>query len=209
MPVQLRFETGLTGAEYVSKEAWRLASLKYCPVHPQGGCGFASHGTYGRKTPPGTLIQRWYCRAAHVTFSLLPDHLAARFPGTLCEIEEVVATYEQGKTVAATADALRGTCVLFPSAVRWVRRRLALVRAVLSIVVGLYPQLLRGCAPSIAGLRGCLGCPQVLMQLREVAQAHLQTLPRPLGFHRRSLAVVQRKHRRQQSMGPAPPPRAT
>jgi hypothetical protein len=206
MPVQLRFETGLTGAEYVSKEAWRLASLKYCPVHPQGGCGFASHGTYGRKSPPGTLIKRWYCRAAHVTFSLLPDHLAARFPGTLCEIEEVVATYEQGKTVAATADALRGTSVLFPSAVRWVRRRLALVRAVLTIVVGLYPQLLRGCAPSIAGLRGCLSCPQVLMQLREVAQAHLQTLPRPLGFHRRSLAAVQRKHRRQQSMGPAPPP---
>jgi hypothetical protein len=206
MPVQLRFHTGLTGAEYVSKEAWRLASLKRCPVHPHGGCGFARHGTYGRKTPPGTLIQRWYCRAAHVTFSLLPDHLAARFPGTLCEIEQVVVAVEQAKSVEAAADAVRGTSILFPSAVRWVRRRLALVRVVLTIVVGLYPQLLRGCAPSIAGLHGCLGCAQGLMQLREVAQAHLQTLPRPLGFHRRSLAGVQRKGRRQQSMGPAPPP---
>jgi hypothetical protein len=208
MPVQLRYETGLAGAEYVTKEAWRLASLKRCPVHPQGGCNFARHGTYGRKSPPGTLIARWRCAPAHCTFSLLPDHLAARFPGTLCEIEQVVATVEQEKSLEAAADALRGTSVMFPSAVRWVRRRVAPVRASLTTVVGLFPQLLLGCAPSIVALRGYLGCEQVLMVLRALAQVHLQALPRPLGFHYRCQAGAKRKRPRQQYMGRDPPPGA-
>ena len=53
MPVQLRFETGLTGAEYVTREAWREARLSHCPLHPRGGCGFARHGTYERKSAGG------------------------------------------------------------------------------------------------------------------------------------------------------------
>jgi len=208
MPVQLRFETGLTGAEYVSKQAWRLASLDRCPIHPNGGCGFRRHGTYGRKLPRGTRIPRWYCWLAHCTISLLPDHLAARFPGTLCEIEQVVTTYEQKKSLEATSDALRGTSVFLPNGVRWVRRRVTLVRAVLTIVVSLFPQRFRGGAPTLAALRGCLGCPQVLMPLREVAQVHLQQLPRPLGFHRRSVAGAKRQRRQQQYLGRDPPPQA-
>ena len=77
--------------------SWRLASLARCPLHPRGGCGFARHGTYERMSPPGTQIARWYCPQGHRTFSLLPDHLAARFPGTLSEIEQVVATVEQAQ----------------------------------------------------------------------------------------------------------------
>ena len=107
MPVQLRYETGLTGAEYVTAEGWRLARLERCPLHPHGGCGFARHSTYRRKKPPGTYIARWYCPQGHCTFSLLPDHLAARFPGTLAEIEQVVATVEQASSVEAAANALR------------------------------------------------------------------------------------------------------
>ena len=121
MPVQLRFETGLTGADYVTREAWREARLSRCPLHPRGGCGFSSHGTYERKSPAGTLIARWYCPQGHCTFSLLPDHLAARFPGTLCEIEHVVATVEQAKSVEAAADALRRDAITLASAIRWVR----------------------------------------------------------------------------------------
>ena len=60
------------------------------PIAARGGCGFSSHGAYERKCPAGTLIARWYCPQGHRTFSLLPDHLAARFPGTLSEIEHVV-----------------------------------------------------------------------------------------------------------------------
>ena len=83
MPVQLRFDTGLAGAEYVTRELWRRAILPRCPLHPRGGCGLARHGSYARKRPAGTRIARWYCPQGHRTFSLLPDHLAARFPGTL------------------------------------------------------------------------------------------------------------------------------
>ena len=101
MPVQLRYETGLTDAEYVTREAWRVARLVRCPLHARGGCGFARHGTYERMSPPGTHIARWYCPQGHRTFSLLPDHLAARFAGTLPEIEQVVTAAERASSVQA------------------------------------------------------------------------------------------------------------
>jgi hypothetical protein len=205
MPVLLRFETGLTGADYVTREAWRKARLSRCPLHPRGGCGFSSHGTYERKSPAGTLIARWYCPKGHCTFSLLPDHLAARFPGTLCEIEQVVAAVEQAKSVEAAADALRHDPISLASAIRWVRRRLRLVRALLTIVVGLLPQSLLGCAPTIAAVRTRLACPQVLMALRERASAHLQALARPLGLRHPSCPAGEHPSTRQQHMGPDPP----
>jgi len=206
MPVQLRYETGLTGAEYVTAEGWRLARLERCPLHPHGGCGFARHTRYLRKKPPGTYIARWYCRKGHCTFSLLPDHLAARFPGTLAEIEQVVATVEQSRSVEAAADALRDHSVLLPSAVRWVRRRVAPVRKLLIVMVGLLPQHLLGCAPRMAAFRDRLLTDQVLMTLRELAQVHLQALPRPLGFHHRRLAGGERSRGFQQYMGADRPP---
>ena len=49
----------------------------------------ARHGTYAPKTPAGTQVARWYCRESHTTFSLPPDCLAARLPGTLTELEKV------------------------------------------------------------------------------------------------------------------------
>ena len=57
--MQLRFSSDLTDEEYISQQAWRNASLKRCPLHPKGGCGFARHGTYERLSPPGTRIARW------------------------------------------------------------------------------------------------------------------------------------------------------
>ena len=39
---------------------------------------------------------------SHTTFSLLPDCLAARLPGTLKELEEVVAVAEQEHTIPGT-----------------------------------------------------------------------------------------------------------
>jgi hypothetical protein len=205
MPVQLRFETGLTGADYVTREGWLLARLTRCPLHPRGGCGFARHGAYERKTPAGTWIARWYCPQGHRTFSLLPDHLAARFPGTLSEIEQVVATVEQSKSVEAAADALRSDPITLTSAVRWVRRRVAPVRALLTIMVGLLPQWLLGCVPTIAALRVRLACPQVLVALRERAKLHLQGLARPLGFLHPCYAGGEHQSELQQRMGPDPP----
>jgi hypothetical protein len=90
-PVQLRYACPLTGAQYVSEQAWQEAILPRCPLHPQGGCHFARHGTSTRVSPPGTRVARWYCREGHCTFSLLPDCLAARLSGTLAEVEVLVA----------------------------------------------------------------------------------------------------------------------
>ena len=205
MPVQLRFHTGLTGAEYVTREGWRLATLSRCPAHPSGGCGFSRHGTYARKTPPGTEIARWYCRTAGRTFSLLPDHLAARLPGTLSEIEQVVVTVEQAGSVEAAAEGLRSLDISLPSVVRWVRRRLDPVRKLLPIVVGLLPQLLRGCAPTLTAWRARLACDQVLVWLRALTEVHLQALVPPLGFKPPPYARGERKSRLQQYKGHDPP----
>lgn len=204
--MQLRFETGLTGADYVTREAWREARLSCCPLHPRGGCGFTRHGTYERKRPAGTLIARWYCHQGHCTFSLLPDHLAARFPGTLPEIEQVVAAVEQASSLEKAADALRNDPVDLTSAVRWVRRRVDPVWALLTVLVGLMPQLLLGCAPTMSALRERLSCEQVLMLFRELAQVHLQALAHPLGFQHPPYAGSERHRCVQQHMGPDPPP---
>ena len=205
MPVQLRFESGLTSTDYVTREGWRLATLARCPLHPRGGCGFARHGTYARVDPPGTQIARWYCPSGHRTFSLLPDHLAARFPGLLSDIEHVVATVEQAPSLEVAADRLRSDDITLPSAVRWVRRRLAPVRGLLTTVVGLLPQWLQGCAPQIAAVRTRLSCAQALIRLRELARAHLQGLARPLGFKPPSVLGGERKAGFQHDMGPDPP----
>ena len=102
--MQLRYETGLTGEEYVRAQAWRAASLERCPNHPHGGCSLARHGTYPRKTPRGTRIARWYCPESHATISLLPDCLAARLPGELDTLEAVVAHAEQAPSLADAND---------------------------------------------------------------------------------------------------------
>lgn len=203
--MQLRFHTGLTGADYVTQQAWRSASLPCCPLHPKGGCGFAGHGTYERVHPPGTLIARWYCPQGHCTFSLLPDHLAARFPGTLCEIEQVVASVEQAPSLEVAANALRPDDVTLATALRWIRRRMRLIHTVLTVVVSLLPDLCIGASPTVQSLRTQLACEPVLMALRDLACIHLQGLPHPLGLRPPGEAGGGRKAHFQQRLGPDPP----
>ena len=140
--VQLRLRTGLTGEQYVTAQGWRDATLVRCPHHPSGGCSLARHGTYARKTPPGTRIARWYCPESHTTFSLLPDCLAARLPGTLADLKAAVAVAEQAPSLAAAADAVRRDAVHLPGAVRWLRRRVRAVHRALTAVRGLLPERL-------------------------------------------------------------------
>jgi len=52
-----------------------MHTLRGCPWHPQGGCGFSRHGTCPRARPPGALIARWYCPLARRTVSALPHCL--------------------------------------------------------------------------------------------------------------------------------------
>ena len=60
-----------------------LQDLSSARTTRTSACSFARHGTYMRKTPRGTRVARWYCPQSRTTFSLLPDCLAARLPGTL------------------------------------------------------------------------------------------------------------------------------
>ena len=217
MPVQLRFNTGLAGEQYVTRELWRQARLERCPLHPRGGCGFTRHGTYQRKSPAGTYVARWYCRLGHQTFSLLPDHLAARFPGTLAEIERVVAAAERASSVQACADALRPDPVSLPSAMRWVRRRLAPVHALLPIVVAMVPQHLQGCAPTIEAFHERLvvesatgsAMDSALVRLRDLLSVHLAALAYPLGFRHRGPGAGEHRTGLQQHKGPDPPRQAS
>jgi hypothetical protein len=205
LPVQLRFDSGHTSSDYVSLQGWRSASLARCPLHPKGGCGFARHGTYARVDPPGTGIARWYCRQGHRTFSLLPDHLAARFPGALAQIEEVVAVVENAPSLEAAANTLRTDDVTLATALRWIRRRLDLVRINLIAVVSLLPDLFLGTAPNIHAFRLLLGAESALVALRAITAAHLGALSRPLGLRPPQGAGGGHERLLQQRKGPDPP----
>ena len=179
--MQLRFDSDLTGEEYVNQQAWRDASLARCPLHPSGGCGFARHGTYERLSPPGTFIARWYCPRGHRTFSLLPDCLAARLPGTLAEVEEVVCAVEQANSLEAACAGIR-LDVELPGVLRWVRRRVQAVYASLILLKGIVPELFESCEPMLGAFAQRLGLEGVLVPLRRIAAPYLVLLPAPLGF---------------------------
>jgi len=206
--VQLRYQSGLSGEDYVSLQAWRNASLTCCPLHPDQGCGFARHGTYERLRPPGSRIARWYCPPGHQTFSLLPDCLASRLSGTLVEVEQVAAEVETARTLEALADQVRPDSVLLPGALRWIRRRASVVHATLTILIGLMPELFAGCQPTLTSFRLRLQVHWVLVALREVAHPHLASLPPPLGFGPRLRRASRPRRAVQQSAGPDPPARS-
>lgn len=180
--MQLRFNTTLNSREYVGRQAWRDASLERCPLHPNGGCSFARHGTYGRVEPPGTRIPRWYCPEGHRTFSLLADCFASRLPGSLADLERVVVEVERAKSLEAAADGLRTDDISLPGAIRWTRRRVQGVHAVLRFLLALIPEYLCGCPPTVTALRQWLGVEWVLPQVREIATVYLGVLPSPVGF---------------------------
>ena len=207
--LQLRYETGLTGEEYVRTEAWREARLERCPNHPHGGCSVGSHGTYERKTPPGAKVPRWYCRESHTTIGLLADCLSSHLPGTLDDLEAVVVAAEEAASLEEAANAVRrpedDDAVELPGAMRWVGRRVRLVHDILVRVIGLIPDRLAGCAATMVAVRERLGSDRALMKLRALVAAQLAMLPSPLGFRVRRIGVPGRNPAFQQSMGPDPP----
>ena len=202
--MQLRLATSLTSEEYVKHQAWEDATLQRCPLHPQGGCSFARHGTYERVKPPGTRIPRWYCPEGHCTFSLLADCFAARLSGSLQEVEAVVVAAEQSRTRETAADALRPDIEL-PGALRFIRRRLKAVYTALILILGLFPDLLVGCPASISAFRQHLGVAWVLPALREIAELQLAQLPPPLGFRPPSARGGDSRQPDQHQGGPGPP----
>jgi len=73
-----------------------------------------------------------------MSFSLLPDCLASRLPGTLLEIEDVVAKVENSPSQQTAADVIRIDIEL-PGALRWMRRRIFLVKVALRLLIELLP----------------------------------------------------------------------
>ncbi|MFE8033630.1 hypothetical protein [Thiohalocapsa marina] len=202
--MQLRFECHLTGADYVIQRAWLDASLPRCPLHPQGGCHFARHGTYARVSPPGTRVARWYCPEGHRTFSLLPDCLAARLSGTLAEVEAVVRAAEQAPSLEALCKQHRLDIEL-PGALRWVRRRVQDVHGALHRIKGVLGNAFANVAPTVTAFAGHLEVEPVLVALRGIAAPVLEQLPKPLGFaprRRRGRGLLPRVQHR---AGPDPP----
>ncbi len=204
--MQLRFAYADTGEEYVRAKGWQRATLERCPLHPQGGCRFARHGTYARVSPPGTLITRYYCPQGHCTFSLLPDCLAARLSGTLTEVEAVVRAGERARSREAACGALRLDIEL-PGALRWLGRRLAAVHAALVVLKGLLPERFGGCTPTLSAFGERLGVAEVLVALRGMAEVFLARLAKPLGFAPRRLPGSARSSGRQHPVGADPPGR--
>ena len=219
-PVQLRLATqGITGADYVSSRLWERARLACCPLHPQGGCGFAAHGTYGRVDPPGTRIRRWYCRSAGVTFSALPDCLCARLSGTVQALEGAVRLVEAAPSLAAAVRDERRE-IEWPGVLRFFRRRVRHTHRALRAIKGLYPDPFAAVLPTLTQFAGALGIEplgiepvgcesvggeSVLVRLREMAARHLAALPAPLGFDPVRTSARQRPDTRQHRTGPDPP----
>ena len=169
-------------------------------MHPAGGCGYARHGTYERKRPAGMYVARWYCRQAHTTLSLLPQFMAARMPGTVAELEEVVAVAEQARSLEEAANQLRTDDVALASAMCWVRRRVRAVHRNLVALLGLLPDLLGGVTPTVTALRAHLRQPDVLVACRQLAGPQLAHLAAPVGLqppasHRRYPNLLFQQHR--------------
>jgi len=184
--VQLLWKYPRADAAYVSEAAWEDAILECCPYHPEGGCGVEKLGSYPRVRPAGLRIPRWWCPKQRGSISLLPSFLAARFSGTVAEIEDVVAAVEHAGSVAAAVDVVHPPeaedAVGLVGALRSMRRRLRAVRAVLLAVATLLPERFAGVAPTLGAFRAALSRERVLVPLREIAERYLPSLPAPLGF---------------------------
>ena len=203
--VQLRHESRLTAVEYVKQKAWEGANLQQCPLHPEGGCGIARHGTYGRVEPLGMEIARWYCKPGHTTFSLLPDCLAAKLSSTLEAVETVVDVVERRESsLEAVAEKLRPD-IGVQGAVRWVRRRVVAITLAMVALKGLQPDVLSGVGATQGEVRAALKVDAVLAAARELAGTQVAHLPPYVGFGARHRGVKTAKRRAQHQAGADPP----
>ena len=152
--------------------------------------------------PTGKRIARWYCRESHTTFSPLPDCLAARLPGTLAELEDAVVVAERATSLAA-ANTVGRDPIELPGAVRWLRRRIRLVRLALAEARSLLPERFVGCPTTVLAFRGRLGTgtDAALVWLREMGTPQFPALPTPLGYAHQPIAPGRPVQPFQQRMG--------
>ncbi|MFO7802052.1 MAG: hypothetical protein R6V55_07140 [Desulfovermiculus sp.] len=149
--------------------------------------------------PPRTKVARWYCPEGRTTFSLLPDCLAARLPGSLIEIEIVLNQVQASPSQEAAADNIRENIEL-AGALRWIRRRVFLIQVSLVMLIEFLPDLPKEATPTLSCFQELLGLQFALPALRGYAHSHLGILPPPIGF-----GPYPKKNRFQQKTGTDPP----
>jgi len=137
-----------------------------------------------------------------MTFSALPDCMAARVVGSLDEVEQVAVAAES-KGIEAAAQDLRPEIDL-PGVMRWVRRRRDTVRAALLALITALPGRLGGVA-RVQAVRAVLETDRALVVLREIGADHLHALSYPLGFFRHRRLRAERDLVTQHETGPDPP----
>ena len=155
------------------------------------------------KLPEGTKIARWYCPDGHSTFSLLPDCLSSRLPGSLIDVETAINEVENAPSQEAAVFGLR-IDVGLTGVLRWIRRRLFLIHTTLRLLTKLVPAL-KDCRPSISSFKAALGVEYVLPALRMSAGPYLYVLPPPVGFGPRPQRKKGKKPPFQHKTGTDPP----
>jgi hypothetical protein len=135
-------------------------------------------------------VPRWWCPTQGASISLLPSFLAARFSGTLAEVEAVVDAVERAGSVSAAVEAVYPAdaerAIGLTCAKRALRRRVRAIRAALLAIATLLAERFAGVAPTLAAFREVLGLHGVLGALRREARRRLGALPVPLGFRARA-----------------------
>jgi hypothetical protein len=138
-----------------------------------------------------------------MTFSLLPDCLASRYPAELAEIEQVVAAAERAPSMASAVASLWPELGLV-GAERKLRRWTVAVATLLTLSRGLMPEL-APTEPSVAAFRAVMSTDAVLMALREQLAQRLHALPAPVGFGPPLEPRPTRRRREQHETVPDPP----
>lgn len=201
--LQVRLATSTTSGDYITGKLWQYATLSACPWHPEGGCGFAQHGTYERVHPANTRVARRSGPTARRTVSALPDCLASHRSGTLDECELIVRLIESAPSLSAACRDLRPE-VQLPGILRFVTCVVRQITNALRAIKGLMP-IRFTCQPRLCEVAALLDTPSVLMTLRDIAQRYLPQLPTPLGFNPHRDAVHNDIEPSQHGVGRDPP----
>jgi hypothetical protein len=125
-------------------------------------------------------------------------------PGALIEVEDAMNRVEAAPSQERAVRDLR-IDIGQVGVLRWIRRRLLLVRAGLTLSIELFPLLLQDCRPCISSFRAALGVAYVLPALRMHAEPHLHILPPPIGFGPRPQHKKHKKMPFQHKTGTDPP----
>ena len=115
----------------------------------------------------------------------------------------MVRAVEQAPSLEAACRNLRPEIEL-PGVLRWARRRVQAVQAVLQAFKGLLPDRFP-CPATLAAFATCLGVLEVLVALRPIGEPFLANMSTPLGFRPRCPRGSGCGGACQQPMGPDPP----